>query len=256
MSSSYVGVSVPYEIDSLAFNPFEINTDNIGIYDEFFNPDINLLNSDNMIQSCQYFSEDQFNDMSHALSHDDFSVIYTFSTMHLNVRSLPKNYDHLQLHVSTLTHSFSIIAFSETWLNDDITDLYPISQYNAIHSCRKNRVGGGVSLYVFKNFNFTPRKELSVPLESTLVESVFIEISSCHPFNGKTIIIGCIYRPPDTDPSTFNEALYSTLEIIIKEHKMCVLLGDFNIDLLKSELPSTVDFLNTLYSTYFSPTNS
>ncbi len=34
---------------------------------------------------------------------------------------------------------------------------------------------------------------------------------------------------------------------------MCVLLGDFNINLHKSDSPSMANFLNTLYSTYFFP---
>lgn len=36
-----------------------------------------------------------------------------------------------------------------------------------------------------------------------------------------------------------------------KEGETCVLLDDLNIDLLKSELPSTNDFFKLLYSTYF-----
>ncbi len=94
----------------------------------------------------------------------------------------------------------------------DIIDLYPLSQYNVIHYCRKDKIGGGVALYVTDHFNFIPREELSNYLESTRAESVFIEIPSCCPFNIKSIIIGCIiigciYRPPDSDISTFNGAL-------------------------------------------------
>ena len=71
--------------------------------------------------------------------------------------------------------------------------------------------------------------------------------------NKKNIIVGCIYRPPDSDINTFNDALYSTLEIINKENKLCALLGDFNINLLKEDLVSTRVFLNTLYSVNFYP---
>lgn len=93
MTSSYlppVGVTIPHDFDSFAFNPFELNTDKGGIYDDFLNPDLNLFNSKNVKLSCEYFSDDQFNDLSLTLLHDEFSMSYAFSTMHLNVRSMPK----------------------------------------------------------------------------------------------------------------------------------------------------------------------
>ena len=85
------------------------------------------------------------------------------------------------------------------------------------------------------------------------MESVFIEIPSCPLLNRKSILIGCIYRPPDTDIVTFIDALDSTLESINKEGKLCILLGDYNINLLKGEVPSTIDFLNVLYPVHFYP---
>ena len=126
-------------------------------------------------------------------------------------------------------------------------------QYDAIHSCRENRIGGGVSIYLSNIYNFIPRKDLSTELDSTLMESVFIEIPSCPLLNRKSILIGCIYRPPDTDIVTFIDALDSTLESINKEGKLCILLGDYNINLLKGEVPSTIDFLNVLYPVNFYP---
>ena len=46
----------------------------------------------------------------------------------------------------------------------------------------------------------------------------------------------------------------STLDRITKEGKMCYILGDYNINLFKSETHSpTQDFLNNLYSNYFYP---
>ena len=45
-----------------------------------------------------------------------------------------------------------------------------------------------------------------------------------------------------------------TVDKIHRENKYCVLLGDFNLDLLKFEShPSTENFLNTVGSFYFQP---
>ena len=52
---------------------------------------------------------------------------------------------------------------------------------------------------------------------------------------GKNIVIGVIYRPPNAKMETFQNAINKILEKIEKENKICYLMGDFNIDSLKSE---------------------
>jgi len=165
---------------------------------------------------------------------------------------MSKSYDELRIFLSTLSFSFSVLAFSETWLTDDVFSLFPLPNYLSFHSCRKKKRGGGVSLYVLNTFDAGARDDLSTEFDSTNTESIFIEIPPCQQFIGKSILIGCIYRPPDSDHNTFIDALQSTLESITKESKLCFLLGDFNINLLKCDLPQTVDFLNALHSNFFS----
>lgn len=224
---------------------------NSGIYETFFNPDSNnnYLNSVNL--SCEYYTEQQFNFLSClSPSHSDPT---SFSTIHVNARSFRENFDHFKTFLSTLSHSFSALAFTETWLHNDTSHLYNLSHYNAIHSCREMKRGGGVSLYVSDSFNYILRKDLSNDFNLTLVESLFIEIPSCCLFKGKSIVIGCIYRPPASDINTFIDALDSTLDIISKEHKLCLLHGDFNLNILHADHTATHDFLNTLYSVNFYP---
>ncbi len=48
--------------------------------------------------------------------------------------------------------------------------------------------------------------------------------------------------------TAFIYALHYTM--ISKEHKMCVVLGDLIISLIKNDFPSTADFHNVLYSTF------
>lgn len=146
-----------------------------------------------------------------------------------------------------------MLALSETWLNDDMQYFYSLPQYNAVHFCIKNRRGGGVSVFIHEDFEFIERKDLSIYFTETEAEAVFIEISKFCCFGGQTIVIGCIYRPPDNDVDIFNEALSSTLEMISAKNKTCIHLGDYNIYLLKHELNSSVDFLNTLYTYHFYP---
>jgi aminoglycoside phosphotransferase family enzyme len=61
---------------------------------------------------------------------------------------------------------------------------------------------------------------------------VFIEIATSI---GKNMIIGVIYRPPNGNIDLFETKFNQLLSKIDKENKICYLMGDFNIDLLKSE---------------------
>ena len=64
------------------------------------------------------------------------------------------------------------------------------------------------------------------------MESIFIEASK----EGKDeIIIGTIYKPPNNNSDDFEKLLNSILQHIDKGKKTCILMGDFNIDLLKFE---------------------
>lgn len=71
---------------------------------------------------------------------------------------------------------------------------------------------------------------------------------SCPVFDGRNVIVGCIYRPPNAELDCFNDLLTAPLDIINKEGKLCYLLGDFNINLLSTENHSpALNFLNVLY---------
>lgn len=57
---------------------------------------------------------------------------------------------------------------------------------------------------------------------------------------------GGIYRPPSSVVKYFSENLFSSLDLINKEVKVCYARGDFNINVFKSNT-QTRDFLNILY---------
>ena len=223
-----------------------------GIYDDFFNPDANQFKLNSLKISCEYYTEDKFNTLCHSLT--DGGHVNDFSSFHLNINSISKKFDALNTYLSTIAYPFSVMAFSETKLTEATFNLFPLPNFNAFHSYRTERVGVGVSLYVSNIYECIPRHDVGTECNSTFTESIFIEIPTCQQFNGKSLLIGCIYRPPDSDINTFNDALQSTLESITKESKLCLLLGDWNVNLLKCTSHSaSADFLNTLYSFNFFP---
>jgi hypothetical protein len=69
--------------------------------------------------------------------------------------------------------------------------------------------------------------------------------------NGKNIIIGIVYRPPSGNFDSINEIL----ETVDRENKLlCYLMGDFNIDLFKSESCDYANyFTEQLFTSSFFP---
>ena len=73
------------------------------------------------------------------------------------------------------------------------------------------------------------------------------------PFS-KNIIVGTIYRPPNKKVEVFENAMNVLLHKIDKENKICYLMGDFNIDLLKSESCDYANrFIEQLFTSSFVP---
>ena len=83
------------------------------------------------------------------------------------------------------------------------------------------------------------------------IETIFIEIEKTV---GKNIIVGVIYRPPNGRIEIFENAPNEILAKIDKENKICYLMGDFNIDLLKSESCDYANrFTEQLFTSSFIP---
>lgn len=62
------------------------------------------------------------------------------------------------------------------------------------------------------------------------------------------------YRHPNANPDIFINYIDSSIDKIQREGKLCVILGDFNFDLLKFETHSVTDnFMNILGTHFFLP---
>jgi hypothetical protein len=84
-----------------------------------------------------------------------------------------------------------------------------------ISNVRQHKLGGGVGFFIKADLQFKLRNDL-LSSNSKLYESIFAEIMQ---ENGKNIIVGCIYKPPDT----------SVIEFIherISQQAIAQLIGD------------------------------
>ena len=153
--------------------------------------------------------------------------------MHLNIRSVQKNLGTLESYLATLNHKFTIVGISESWLKDHNADRYGLSGYNATHKYRSTKAGGGVSIFIQDDIEYFCRDDLCY--QNDTIETVFIEIDKDHVGKEKNVIIGVIYRPPNTDNAEFNRYMTEILDKMKPENKMVACIGDYNISLMNIE---------------------
>ena len=120
-----------------------------------------------------------------------------------------------------------MIGISETWLNIDNESQIQLPGYSFVNNNRNAKTGGGVGMFISSVINFHVRNDLNLQRDSVL-ESIFIETSLR---KNEKIIIGTIYRPPNSNFNEFEADLKTILHKVDKENKTCILMGDFNIDL-------------------------
>ena len=174
------------------------------------------------VETSPYFTVEKFNSLSVTTNSKD-----KLSCMHCNCRSISKNFQDIAMYMNGLNFQFSIIGLTETWLNDNsLLDSYSLQDYNLIVNNRCRSKGGGVGMFIKSNVKYTRRHDLSHMSDS--FESLFIEVTHSRV---KHCVVGVIYRPPGCTINEFLNLFESTLQKINNEHKSCVLLGDFNLDL-------------------------
>ena len=117
--------------------------------------------------------------------------------------------------------------------------------HSRIYIYRKNRSGGGVTLFIREGISYSLRKDLNVFVQT--MENLFIELINDRP-KEKNIIVGLIYRPPNTSVSYFTDVLKKVLDKLRTEKKQVYWCGDYNINLLNIDKhdPSS-EFLESLF---------
>ena len=85
-----------------------------------------------------------------------------------------------------------------------------------------------------------------------------IYIFVIHPYLNilKNVIVGTIYRPPDENVTDNSDLLRKLLSTATGENKICYVMGDFNLDLLRhGQHAITGEFVELYYNVFsWSPT--
>ena len=227
----------------LKFNPLSLdNYKNLSL-SQNIDPDSNFYSD---ICSCDYYTEGGLS----KIIQDKFAYSEDLSFLHLNIRSLGRNFDNLTNLLSLINHKFSIIGISETWLQDSVHTV-DINEYNFVHNYQNDRSGGGIGLYLSLDLEYKLHNDLTFP-EQSCVESLFVEITTNS--KGKNIIVGTVYRPPNQNVHDFINSLNILMGLITKENKICYIMGDFNLNLMNHQSHQlTAEFLDVMFGYMFFP---
>ena len=229
------------------FVPFELNMNDHSFPGDI-NPDLHFFNSiSHHITKCNYYLESSFNADITAGS----CIKKMFSPSHIDIRSMTKNLNYFENYIRQLDHNFTIIGFSETWLQEFNSNLYGLNGY-AIVERHRLTPGGGVEVCISDNVNFMERQDLE--LFDEIMEFVCVEINKSQVQSLKDIIVGVIYCPHNKDIDIFNNHMKLLLDKLKKENKSCYILGDMNINILNQETHTkTGQFVDIMFSNSFLP---
>ena len=173
--------------------------------------------------------------------------------MHTNLASIQKHCGDLKIVLSLLKTDFHIIGISEHKIHkngsNNITNI-SLPGYHEFEYDPTETTHGGTGFFIKESLSFNRRDDLKFNSPGNF-ESTFIEI--IFP-NRRNIVIGCIYRhPTSTLPiSTFiDEYIEPMLNKISAENKLCTLMGDFNIDLLKIDSNNDSNSFYNIMTSHF-----
>ena len=87
--------------------------------------------------------------------------------------------------------SFSVICFSETWLDEVGNSLSELPNYISKYQVRDGHKGGGVSIYIHNSLSFNVHSNLCI--NSIDIQSLSIELVLD---NKRRTFVNILYRPP------------------------------------------------------------
>ena len=89
-------------------------------------------------------------------------------------------------------------------------DIYHLKGYSHKNTIRKQRTGGGVSLFIKDDIHFHVRDNINITLSD--VDTLFIEIPKEELHSNKNVIVVVCYRPPHVCIRKFTEEMTVLLE--------------------------------------------
>ena len=111
--------------------------------------------------------------------------------LHLNIRSLQKNFDSLLNLLMTLKFEFKVICITEAWCSDSSMNhnLFELPQNKSIHQAKRAGKVGGIAVFLHESLTFNIRHDLSI--SNANIDAQCVEIINK---KSKYILINTQYR--------------------------------------------------------------
>ena len=162
----------------------------------------------------------------------------SFAVLMINIRSCRKNFSQFLAYFCNVLSIFSCIILTETWLTENVDNVFTIPGFYCFNLYRNN-FGGGIKMYfrnsiqarMLEDFTF-----INEYFEMLTVELIF--------GTNKAVMCG-LYHPPTSsieNNNAFIESLANTLRLLGNRKVPLLLAGDLNINLLN---PSNMVYVNT-----------
>jgi exonuclease III len=202
-----------------------------------------ILEDITLLQSSNYYSEDNIAELNFRNSN--------LNILHLNVRSIQHKTDkiaELLYKLKIQKYEIDILAVCETFMNENNINDCKIEGYNIEYKYRKNKTQGGVAIYINNKLNYKFRDDLSTFYEG-VIETCFVELLNKNKNNN--IIVGEIYRTPNSDEKFFLTEFEKILSNVKLEKKELIIASDQNFDYLKTENHENTSKLLDINLNYF-----
>ena len=158
---------------------------------------------------------------------------------HVNSCSIPK---HLH-EIEKIIRLFDILGTCETFISSNTPKTaFDIPGYNFFHVDRFMASRGGVGVYVNSEY---PARPIKLPVDLVQPEMIFVEVT----VGVVKIAVGVIYKSP-LIPYTVFAAIHENIAFITSKYQHCIILGDMNIDHLKTD-SSPLRFFNSYFTEPF-----
>ena len=179
---------------------------------------------------------------------------YNLLVLQLNIRSILAHQHELKQLLRDLekkNSSIDVVLLCETFLTKKTIGMVNVVGYTHVGNYRNTKKGEGVSILIKDGISYKRRQDLDIFQEGE-TESIFIEIMSK---SGKNIVIGSMYRPPNTNITQFSNNI-STITSLARKCCPEIIIGmDHNIDLLKGSCHNlTQQFITDLSDIDLLPT--
>lgn len=165
---------------------------------------------------------------------------YNFHILHINARSMRHKLDFIEILLHRFPKKPDAVVVSKSWLREGEESLFNLNGYSAYHSVRKDKEGGGVSVFINSDFQST----LILNLSFGVCNALIVNLPKL-----KLKICGC-YRPLNPEDQNDFGFFNDSFDDILQSNTGMIVLGDMNVNLLNVDRQSSL-YSNTVASNGF-----